>query len=140
MPSFTDEELLAYIDECLPISRSSAIEQELRGSNLLRLRLTALIAEVDQGGRSIGELWRRARLSCPSRSLWTAYLDEQVGESLRQYLLFHLEIIDCRFCAANLEDLKSSDDAAASTRRQKIFQTSVGQLSQVKSMAGNGGF
>lgn len=140
MPAFTDEELLAYIDECLPVSRSSEIESELRGSTSLRQRLSQLVAGTDQGGRTLGELWRRARISCPSRSLWTAYLDEQVGESLRRYLQFHVETIGCRFCAANLDDLKSSDDAAAKTRRQKIFQTSVGQLSHVKAAAGNRGF
>lgn len=134
MPAFTNEELLAYIDECLPLSQSIRIETELRESTPLRQRLTQLIAEVDLGGRTLGEIWRRARLSCPSRTLWTAYLDEQVGESLRRYLQFHLETIGCRYCAANLEDLRSSDDAAAKTRRQKIFQTSIGHLPHAKAV------
>lgn len=141
MPSFTDEELLAYIDECLPVARSSEIETELRASDSLRRRLTQVIADVDQGGRTLGELWRRARVSCPSRSLWTAYLDGQTGETLRRYLQFHLETVGCRYCAANLDDLRSSDDAAAKVRRQKIFQTSVGRLSlaEPKAAVGNRG-
>lgn len=139
MPALTDDELLAYLDECLPVARSAEIETELRASPLLRRRLTQLVADADQGGRTLGELWRRAQISCPSRSLWTAYLDEQVGESLRRYLQFHLETIGCRFCAANLDDLRSSDDAAAKVRRQKIFQTSVGHLSMVKAAVGNRG-
>lgn len=128
MPPFTDEELLAYIDECSPVARAAEIETALRQSDPLRDRLSRLMAEQDQGGRTVGEIWRRHRVSCPSRSLWTAYLDGQVGETLRRYLQFHLETIGCRFCAANLDDLRSSDDAAASARRQKIFQTSVGRL------------
>jgi hypothetical protein len=128
MPTFSDEELLAYIEECLPIDRSAEIEQSLRSSTPLQQRLSALIAERDQGGRTLGDLWRRHRVSCPSRSLWTAYHDGQLGETMRKYLQFHLETVGCRFCAANLDDLKSSDDAASKSRRQKIFQTSIGRL------------
>ncbi len=126
--SFTDEELLAYVDECLPVKRSAEVEATLRQSEPLRLRLSQLIAGQDQGGRTVGEIWRRGRVSCPSRSLWTAYLDGQIGEGLRRYLEFHLETVGCRFCAANLDDLRSSDDAASQVRRQKIFQTSIGRL------------
>jgi hypothetical protein len=114
MPACTDEELLAYLDECLPIQRSAEIEAWLRDSEPLRQRLAALIADLDHGGRTVGEIWRRSRVSCPSRSVWTAYLDDQVGEG--------------RYCAANLDDLQSSDDAAAKSRRHKIFQTSIGRL------------
>lgn len=128
MTMFSNEELLAYIEECLPVARSAEIEQGLRGSTVLQHRLAALIAERDQGGRTLGDLWRRDRLSCPTRALWTSYLDGHLGETLHRYLEFHLETIGCRFCSANLDDLKSSDDAAASSRRQKIFQTSVGRL------------
>jgi hypothetical protein len=128
MSSFTDEELLAYINECLPVSRCAAIEDILRQSEPLRQRLSRLIADQDQGGPTLGEIWRRGRVSCPTRSLWTAYLDGQVGEALRQYLQFHLETVGCRYCAANVEDLRSSDDAATQARRQKIFQTSVASL------------
>jgi anti-sigma factor RsiW len=128
MASFTDEELLAYLDESLPVARSAVIERELRGSDGLRCRLERLIAGQDQGGRTIGEIWRRTRASCPNRELWTAYLDGHVGDAMRNYLEFHLATIGCRYCAANLDDLRSSDDAAAQSRRAKIFQTSVGRL------------
>ncbi len=131
MPTFSDAELVAYIEECLPIARSAEIETHLRGSNELQQRLSALIAVIDQGGCSLGDLWRRNHISCPSRTLWTAYLDGELGEALRRYLQFHLETTGCRFCAANLDDLKSSDDATSKSRRQKIFQTSVGRLANL---------
>ena len=131
MTAFTDEELLAYLEECLPVGRSAEIEGRLRSSDELRRRLDVLIADQDQGGRTVGDVWRRTRASCPSRTMWTAYLDGRVGEAVRKYLEFHLETVGCRFCTANLDDLKSSDDAAAKSRRQKIFQTSVGRLSQI---------
>ncbi len=129
MSDFTDEELLAYADECLAESRSAEIETQLRASDELRKRLATLLGGVDAGGKSLGEIWRRHRLSCPSRATWTAYMDGGIGAGLRHYLTFHLETVGCRFCAANLADLQSSEDAAAKVRRQKIFQTSVGRLS-----------
>lgn len=137
MTTFTDEELLAYVDESLPVERSAEIEGMLRNSDVLRRRLAALMAVQDQGGRTVGEIWRRGRVSCPGRPLWTAYLDGQVSETLRRYLEFHLETIGCRYCAANLDDLKSSDDAAAQFRRQKIFQTSIGRLKSCAMTTGN---
>jgi len=134
MSDFTDEELLAYADECLPGARSAQIETDLRGSEALRQRLAGLLAAADQGGKSLGEIWRRTRLSCPSRATWAGYMEGGIGEGLRQYLTFHLETVGCRFCAANLADLKTSEDATAQVRRQKIFQTSVGRLQ----LSGNG--
>lgn len=128
MTTYTDEELLAYIDESLPVGRSVEIETELRHSDLLKQRLSALISRQDQGGRTLGEIWRRDRVSCPSRTLWTSYLDGQIGSALRHYLEFHLHTVGCRCCAANLADLQTSVDAAAQSRRQKIFQTSIGRL------------
>ncbi len=128
MTAFTDEELLAYVDESLPVARSAEIENQLRGSETLRSRLSSLMAVQDQGGRTVGEIWRRGRISCPSRTLWIAFHDGEIGETLRRYLQFHLQTIGCRYCAANLADLMSSEDAAAQSRRQKIFQTSIGRL------------
>lgn len=125
---FSDEELLAYVDESLPVARSAEIENSLRNSEPLRQRLNELLTRQDQGGRTLGEIWRRDRVSCPSRSMWTSYLDNRVGEGFRRYLEFHLHTIGCRYCQANLHDLKSSEDAAAQSRRQKIFQTSIGRL------------
>lgn len=136
MLEFTDEELRAYADECLPEGRSAQIESQLRGSKPLQDRLAGLLADSDQGGKSVGEVWRRGRVSCPSRTVWASYLDGGIGAGLRQYLQFHLDVVGCRFCAANLDDLKSSEDAAAAVRRQKIFQTSVGRLELAKEARG----
>jgi hypothetical protein len=129
MPPFTDEELLAYADERLSADRSVVVEQQLRTDDVLGRRLLALLSGRDQGEHSVGELWRRDRLSCPPRAVWAAFVDGRLGDGLTQYLQFHVETVGCRVCAANLSDLQlrdHSDDAERRTR--KIFQSSAGKL------------
>jgi hypothetical protein len=48
-----------------------------------------------------------------------------------EYLDFHLNDMGCRFCRANLDDLKSAQAAgqqASETRRQRYFESSAGLL------------
>jgi hypothetical protein len=47
------------------------------------------------------------------------------------YVGFHLETIGCRYCQANLQDLRRQQDEAAdmsARRRTKYFQSSAGYL------------
>ena len=127
---FTNEELLAYADERLPSERSVLIEQFLRRDRALIERMASLLSQRDQGERSLGQLWRKDRLSCPSRSVWAAYVDGRLGDGLKHYLQFHVETIGCRICAANLADLSRCEPSTDAERRtRKIFQSSAGTLS-----------
>ena len=129
MPQFTEEELLAYADERLAPNRSATVEQQLRNDDALTRQLLELLSSRDRGEHSVGELWRRNRLSCPPRAVWGAYLDGRLGDGLSQYLQFHVETVGCRVCAANLADLKLRDNPDDAERRtQKIFQSSAGKL------------
>lgn len=129
MNRFTDEELLAFIDERLATDRCSLVEQTLRGDRQLANRLVELIAQQDEGGHTIGQLWRRERLSCPPRAVLAALVDGRLGDRLSQYLRFHIETIGCRICAANLADLNRTDSSTEAERRSsKIFQSSAGHL------------
>jgi len=125
---FSDGELTAYISEALPLARSAAIEDALRTSPHLLERLRTMLAIYDGGPISLGEIWRRRHVSCPSRSTWQAYLADQIHGELQAYLQFHLSEIGCRYCAANVADLQVNDAAAAEARVSKIFATSVGHL------------
>ncbi|HUQ69358.1 MAG TPA: hypothetical protein VM165_07545 [Planctomycetaceae bacterium] len=127
---FTDAELAAYVSETLSVERSVALENELRTSTALRERLRGVLATSDQGTLSVGALWQQQRVSCPGRSTWAAYLAGELGGGLTGYLQFHLDEIGCRFCAANVADLKANDPDAE-RRTRKYFETSVGRLSQV---------
>ena len=129
MTAFHDEELLAFADEQLNAERSVLLEQALRHDSELMSRLRELLSERDQGSHTVGEIWRRERLSCPSRAVWAAFVEGRLGDGLSQYLRFHVDVIGCRLCEANLLDLQQSESARNQDRRaQKIFQSSAGYL------------
>jgi hypothetical protein len=53
-----------------------------------------------------------------------------LDDAWREHLDFHLKKLGCRFCQANLEDLRKETAAeAAAPVRQRIFQSTVGFLS-----------
>jgi hypothetical protein len=129
--NFTDAELLAFLDEGLPVERMTAVESELRHSAELRTRTAALRQNRDAAGHSVSEIWRRERLSCPTRHQLGSFLLDALPVNLSQYIQFHLETIGCRYCAANLDDLRQSaeqESTATTQRRQKFFQSSAGQM------------
>jgi hypothetical protein len=129
--NFSDADLRAYLDEALPVAKMTAIEAALRESAELRARAAEIRDVRDEQGHSLGEIWRRERLSCPTRHQLGAYLLGALEPDYAQYVVFHLETIGCRYCAANLDDLRScqsSDAAQTSQRRQKFFQSSAGQM------------
>ncbi len=128
--TITDEELRAYLAEQLPAERMAAIERTLRDSEPLRQQLAALARDTDQGGVTVGEVWRRGRLSCPTRSQLGAYLLNALEDAQRNYLDFHLQTLGCRVCNANLTDLQQAQSAAPEKqrRRRKYFESSAGYL------------
>lgn len=130
----TDDELLAYLDEQLPAARAAQIERELRGSSGLRQHAALLIRRRDQGGHSVGEIWRRRRLSCPTRGQLGGYLLGTANDALADYIEFHLRTIGCRLCEANLQDLRESSRTTPDTvrRRRKYFESSAGNLSRAR--------
>jgi hypothetical protein len=125
---FTDEELLAYIDERLPPSRAAIVERQLRESEGFMRRLTMLLQSVERGDLTLGGMWRRGRWSCPPRAVWAGYVQGRLGDGLSQYLRFHLETVGCRICAASVRDLQTGGDVEGEGRVQKIFQSSAGAL------------
>lgn len=130
MPEYTDTELLAFLDEGLPAERMAAIENKLRTDLAFRQRIAALRNNRDQEGHGAGEIWRRWRLSCPTRQQLGTFLLGASEPAFADYIDFHIRTIGCRVCAANLDDLKSAQQPAGGTeaRRRKYFQSSAGYL------------
>lgn len=128
--SISDSELLAWLDEDLATERMAEIESALRSSDELKSRLVVLIQGRDQGTVTVGEVWRRQRLSCPSRHELGSYLWKALDADVTDYVRFHLDIIGCRICQANLHDLEQSQATVPETleRRQRIFASSAGKL------------
>ncbi len=130
-PSFSQTDLEAYLDEALPTEAMAAIERALRDDAKLVRELAAINARRDAGMHSLGEIWRRHRLSCPAREQLGNYLLGVLEDDAAGFIRFHLEVSGCRTCRANLDDLKYSqtvEPAAVDSRRKKYFQSSAGHL------------
>lgn len=131
----SDEVLSAYLEEALPSEQLAAIEHQLRHDDQLRTRLRAVIGRQDAGLHSVGNIWRRNRLSCPSRDELGQYLLGILDAGPADYIRFHLEVVGCRYCGANHDDLRSAGQLASTTaddsdqvRRRRYFETSAGHL------------
>jgi hypothetical protein len=129
------EDLHAYLDEALSEEASSRVEKALRDAPPLRRALSRLIAERERGEHSLGAIWRRHRLTCPTRedlgNLLLGVLDLEFAE----YIKFHLQSISCGYCHANLMDLQERQKEAkgrVQERRQKMFASSAGFLPKRK--------
>lgn len=133
---FSNAELEAFLDEVLPAARMTAIEDALRNDTTLAQQLAAVNGRRDAGVHSLGEIWRRHRLSCPTREQLGSYLLGVLPGGMSTYVKFHLESIGCRYCAASVEDLQAQQSAAeveVGERRRRYFQSSAGYLRKGKS-------
>lgn len=129
MAEFTDAELIAFLDEALSNERASELETQLAGDEALKKRLVAVRGRESAGLHTLGAIWRRNRLSCPSREELGQFLLETVTDEQADYIRFHLQFAECRYCQANLADLEAAAKTDESAhRRQKYFQTSAGYL------------
>lgn len=131
MPRYTQAELEAYLDEALSPTEMAAMEAELRGRADLLQQLATINARRDAGVHSLGEIWRRNRLSCLTREQLGSFLLGALDQEQAAYVKFHLETIGCRYCQANHDDLRREQEESqdlAQRRRSKYFQSSAGHL------------
>lgn len=128
---YTRFDLEAFLDEALPPKTMAEIEKSLRKNQDLRRRLYELNRRRDAGVHSLGEIWRRHRISCASREEMGNYLLGVMSNDSSQALEFHLNVVNCRLCQANLDDLRQQQEenrTAAASRRRKYFESSAGYL------------
>ena len=131
MAPFTTAELEAYLDEALPVEQMTAIERALRSQPDLAKRLSQINGRRDAGVHSLGEVWRRQRLTCATRRQLGSYLLGVLPDEEADYIRFHIDTVGCRLCAANLADLEAQQAEATehtTRRRRKYFQSSAGFL------------
>jgi hypothetical protein len=128
----TDPELDRFLDEALPPERMAALEAALRDDAELQARLAAASGRRDAGVHSLGAVWRRHRLSCPTREQLGSYLLGVLDDGAADYIKFHVETACCRVCQASIEDLReqqaAADRDAVTARRSKYFHSSAGHL------------
>jgi hypothetical protein len=129
MAEFTDAELIAFLDEALSDERSTLLETQLRSDSELRERLITVRGRETAGLHTLGAIWRRGRLSCPTREELGQFLLQALPEEHSDYVRFHVQTAECRYCQANLADLEAAAQSGAPVgRRRKYFQTSAGYL------------
>ena len=120
LPTIDDDTLRAYLADELPAETLARIEKALRDSAELRSRLEAVRQNrAEPGLHSLGAIWRRARLTCASRQQLGSYLLDALDPDLADYLTFHLEVVACPFCQANLADLKFKAEAVTPATRNR---------------------
>ena len=112
--------LREYLLDALAPEVSARVEKALRDSAELRARLEDVRQNRADGQlHTLGAIWHRTRLTCPSRQQLGSYLLEALDPELASYLTFHIEVVECPFCKANLDDLKMQ---TANSRRQLRLQ------------------
>ncbi len=126
---FSQADLEAYLDEALPPDEMAAVEETLRSDPEFSQKLVAIHGRRDAGVHTLGEIWRRHRLTCPSREQLTLYLDKQASDDESTYIKLHLEEVQCRLCNASFEDInlqrQDADDQTASRHQRFLDRSST---------------
>ena len=133
--TITKETLRAFLADSLPEAEAADVEKRVRDDAAVASLFAEVQGEEDRGEHSIGAIWRRAHVSCPTRDQLGGYLLQALDDDLIDYIDFHLKTVGCAYCGANLDDLKQKQAAAANDgakkRRQKIVNSSAGLLKDV---------
>lgn len=133
---WAQSDLESYLDETLPPDEIAQLERALRDDAKLLEQLATVCVQRDAGVHSLSAIWRRHRLSCPTREQLGAHLLGTLPEALDRYIVFHLDVVGCRYCQASLGDLArqhAEPAEAVQGRRRKYFQSSAGYLQQSRS-------
>ncbi len=77
---------------------------------------------------AVARVWREQRLTCLKRSTLGSYLLGVLEEPWKSYTQFHLDVVGCAMCVANLEDLESEEEDRTATDNERMFASSVGFL------------
>jgi RNA polymerase sigma factor (sigma-70 family) len=97
-----------------------AVAERLEGADV------SAIEEPGCADSLLTEIWEENRPSCPKRSTVGGYLLHTLDTQWQDYVEFHLVQLGCRFCQANLDDLKSQQEEAPRVLRERIMQSTVG--------------
>lgn len=86
--------------------------------------------DESQADVTVAKVWRSHRLTCLKRSTLGSYLLEVLESPWQEYTQFHLDVVGCPICVANLQDLEAEQDEQPVVSNDEIFQSSVGFLSR----------
>ncbi len=132
--TLTKETVRAFLHDSLPDTEAAEVEKAVRDDPATRALFAQVQGEEERGEHSVGAIWQRSHVSCPTRDQLGGYLLQAQDDDLLDYITFHLKTVGCAYCAANLEDLKQKHAEAnggAKGRRKRIVQSSAGVLNHV---------
>ena len=123
-----DETLRSYLADSLPAEEMARVEKSLRDSSELRAdwktsartKATRTSTRWERSGDEAGSPARR-------RQQLGSYLLDALDPELGDYLKFHLEVVECPFCQANLADLNAKatqPPATIKSRHNRILRSS----------------
>ena len=133
--NFPDAELEAYLDETLDSDRSNEIERALQVDEELLQRLTHINNRRNAGVHTLGEIWRRNQIGVPTAEMLGNYLLGVTTAEESDYIDFRMTKLKCPFTLAMYDDLvrqQDESDKQSTSRREKIFQSSVNLLKKTQ--------
>ena len=124
----------SYLHDALPPEKAAAVEKAIRDRPALMALVAQVRSETDHGEHSIGAVWWRERLSCPTREQLSMYLEEILDDDHAAYVTGHVKLVGCHVCQATLDDLRhlrAEATAPRTERRRRIVDSSAGVFRDV---------
>jgi uncharacterized protein YbaR (Trm112 family) len=81
---------------------------------------------------TVARVWREERLTCLKRSTLGAHLVGVLEDPWKSYTQFHLDVVACPMCLANLADLQTEEQQSPPPDTDRMFQSSVGFLKKTE--------
>lgn len=122
------------VAELLGIDQKAVAGIKFRAIQKLQKNLSrrepASVACLDetQADVTVAHVWREQRLTCLKRSTLGSYVLGVLDEPWRGYTQFHLDVVGCPMCLANLADLQTEEDSDQPADTERMFASSVGFL------------
>jgi RNA polymerase sigma factor (sigma-70 family) len=82
--------------------------------------------QAEPADSALTEVWEENRFTCPKRSTIGRFLLSTLEEPWKEYVDFHVNRLGCRFCRANVEDLRKANEAEKTKVQQKLFESTIG--------------
>jgi len=81
---------------------------------------------------TVARVWRERRLTCLKRGTLGSYSLGALDEPWKSYTQFHLDVVACPMCLANLTDLQAEEEEWQPADTERMFASSVGFLSRTQ--------
>jgi len=81
---------------------------------------------------TVARVWRGHRLTCLKRGTLGSYSLGVLDDPWKSYTQFHLDVVSCAMCLANLADLQAEEETWNEGDTERLFASSVGFLSRTQ--------